>query len=272
MRQKAFVLAAHAHRLRCDATESEQILWRALSRSQLCGVRFRRQVVLLESCIVDFYAPGARVAVEVDGAYHERRRDADARRDRKLARPGYRVLRLPTPLGGGLRVPWLPLFLPLSWPFCWWIFVVVDHFSRAVVHVAVFPGQPSPAEICLALDEAVRRATGPPKYLITDQASQFRDEYRAWCKERDIQPRFGGIGQHGSIAVVERSIRTLKSEGLRRFLLPLRREVMQAESSSSSAGTTQHGHTLVLLVQLRLRCATASSQRPCSRDSRRAIE
>jgi transposase-like protein len=23
------------------------------------------------------------------------------------------------PLGGGLRVPWLPLFLPLCWPFCW---------------------------------------------------------------------------------------------------------------------------------------------------------
>jgi very-short-patch-repair endonuclease len=34
----------------------------------------------------------------VDGLYHARRQRADARRDRKLARLGYRVLRLPAAL------------------------------------------------------------------------------------------------------------------------------------------------------------------------------
>jgi very-short-patch-repair endonuclease len=44
--------------------------------------------------IVDFAAPAERLVVEVDGAYHARRRAADARRDRVLRRLGYRVLRL----------------------------------------------------------------------------------------------------------------------------------------------------------------------------------
>jgi very-short-patch-repair endonuclease len=35
-----------------------------------------------------------REAVEVDGGYHARRASADGRRDRKLARMGYRVLRV----------------------------------------------------------------------------------------------------------------------------------------------------------------------------------
>jgi very-short-patch-repair endonuclease len=34
------------------------------------------------------------LVVEVDGRHHEQRRASDARRDRKLARLGYRVLRL----------------------------------------------------------------------------------------------------------------------------------------------------------------------------------
>jgi adenine-specific DNA-methyltransferase len=43
---------------------------------------------------VDFLAPGARLVVEVDGGYHARRQQADARRDAALRRLGYRVLRL----------------------------------------------------------------------------------------------------------------------------------------------------------------------------------
>ena len=57
------------------------------------GVPFRRQVPL-GSYIADFVAPRAKLVVEVDGPCHERRRAFDARRDRKLARLGYRVLRL----------------------------------------------------------------------------------------------------------------------------------------------------------------------------------
>jgi very-short-patch-repair endonuclease len=76
-------------------TPSERALW-ALLRAGQCGVYFRKQVPLLGFCIVDFLAPAARVVVEVDGAYHASvaRQRADARRDRRLGKAGFRVLRL----------------------------------------------------------------------------------------------------------------------------------------------------------------------------------
>ena len=85
-------LDLHAHTMRQAPTDSEARLWRALRSSQL-GVAFRRQVPLL-GFIADFYAPSVRLVVEVDGGYHARRVSADARRDRKLTRAGYRVVRV----------------------------------------------------------------------------------------------------------------------------------------------------------------------------------
>ncbi len=81
--------------MRAAPTLSEALLWQALRRSQL-GVPFRRQVVLGDY-IADFFAPRARLVVEVDGGYHAHpaRARADARRDRDLGRMGYRILRLP---------------------------------------------------------------------------------------------------------------------------------------------------------------------------------
>ena len=86
-------LAAHARRMRLAPSEPERVLWQALRCCQL-GVQFRRQVVL-RSFIVDFFAPAARLVVEVDGAQHTRQRGADKRRDRALAVAGLSVLRLP---------------------------------------------------------------------------------------------------------------------------------------------------------------------------------
>ena len=74
-------------------TPSEARLWAAINARQL-GVQFRRQVVVGNRFIVDFLAAEASLVVEVDGLCHQRRRAADERRDRKLQRLGYRVLRL----------------------------------------------------------------------------------------------------------------------------------------------------------------------------------
>jgi very-short-patch-repair endonuclease len=71
----------------------EEALWREL-RAGKAGVVLRRQVVLGGRFIVDFVALAVHLVVEVDGRHHERRRAADARRDRALERLGYRVLRL----------------------------------------------------------------------------------------------------------------------------------------------------------------------------------
>ncbi len=83
-----------ARSMREQPTTSERLLWAQLSGGKL-GVWFRRQVVIGTS-IVDFLAPARKLVVEVDGAYHgdARRRRSDARRDRRLERAGYRVLRV----------------------------------------------------------------------------------------------------------------------------------------------------------------------------------
>jgi very-short-patch-repair endonuclease len=61
------------------------------------GVAFRRQYVV-GKFIADFAAPACRVIVEVDGGYHATRSRADAARDAKLRRLGWRVVRLPAQL------------------------------------------------------------------------------------------------------------------------------------------------------------------------------
>ena len=86
------IVAHRARQHRCALTDSEQLLWARINGRQL-GVWFRAQVAI-GNFILDFLAPSARLVVEVDGGYHSARRAADARRDAKLARRGYRVLRL----------------------------------------------------------------------------------------------------------------------------------------------------------------------------------
>ena len=91
---RSLLLAQRAAAMRSDLTWSEAALWRALSGRRLEGIQFRRQVVLANRFIVDFLAPREKIVVEVDGGYHSRCRARDARRDRVLARLGYRVVRL----------------------------------------------------------------------------------------------------------------------------------------------------------------------------------
>lgn len=82
---------------RRQPTASEARLWEAL-RARKLGVQFRRQVPLGGRYIADFLAPSVKLVIEVDGGCHAARRSADARRDRVLARLGYRTLRLPVAL------------------------------------------------------------------------------------------------------------------------------------------------------------------------------
>ena len=91
------VLAARAAAMRADMTWSEQLLWQRIRGEQL-GVPFRSQFLVGGRFLVDFAAPAAQLVVEVDGGYHRDRARADARRDRELARLGWRVLRLPDQL------------------------------------------------------------------------------------------------------------------------------------------------------------------------------
>ena len=134
------------------------------------------------------------------------------------------------PITSGFWIPWLPFALPQCWPFCWWVAVVVDHFSRRVMGTATFRRQPTSEAVRAFLGRAIRAAKAPPKYIICDRGKQFDSEaFRVWCKRRGIKPRYGAIGKQGSIAVVERLIRTLK-ENIRLWLLvPMREKEFRQE-------------------------------------------
>jgi putative transposase len=132
----------------------------------------------------------------------------------------------------GRWLPWLPFTLPSRWPFAWWVVVVLDHYSRAVIARSVFRNQPSAAAVCKLLDRARRFAGRAPRHIVTDRGVQFQTAYRGWCARHAVRPRFGAIGKKGSLAVIERFFRSLKGECFRRILVPLRTPQMIAELSA----------------------------------------
>jgi transposase InsO family protein len=79
----------------------------------------------------------------------------------------------------------------------------------------VFLKQPTGQQVSEMLDRAVERVGQAPKYTVTDQGPQFWSDYLAWCERHGVKPRYGAVGQHGSIAVIERFFLTLKSEAMR---------------------------------------------------------
>ena len=83
-----------AKRLRENATDAKDLLWRRLRRFPVSGTHFRRQVPI-GPYVADFACMAARLIVEVDGSQHGRDdvRRRDERRTRWLEAEGYRVLR-----------------------------------------------------------------------------------------------------------------------------------------------------------------------------------
>ncbi len=87
-------LKERARQLRKNMTDAERRLWSKIRRKQIQGVQFYRQRPI-GPYIVDFYAPAARLVIEVDGGQHfrERGRVYDQQRDRYLRSLGLHVLR-----------------------------------------------------------------------------------------------------------------------------------------------------------------------------------
>jgi hypothetical protein len=106
---------------------------------------------------------------------------------------------------------------------------------------AVFKTTPTSLEIRSFLGRTMSRAQATPKYLVTDKGPQFWCVgFKEWCKKRGIRPRFGAVGQHGSIAVVERLVKSLKEEFLRRILVPFSLENTRSRVSSYVLWYNEH--------------------------------
>jgi transposase InsO family protein len=125
------------------------------------------------------------------------------------------------PISGGFWTNWLPHAIWQRWPVCWWVLNVVDHYSRRCMGFAVFEKRPTSAEVTSTLTRIMFAERIRPKHLIVDQGPEFKCDHfeNSWCKALNILPRFGAIGKHGSIAVVERFHRTMK-EILRQITVP----------------------------------------------------
>ena len=152
------------------------------------------------------------------------------------------------PTSMGFWTSWLPFALPQCWPFCWWVAMAIDHFSRRVMGFAVFPTPPTSEAIRAFLGGTIADAKAVPKYLVCDKGSQFWcDGFKDWCRRTGIRPRFGAIGKHGSIAVIERLILTVKQVCRRLLLVPLRRQAFRKELRSIIAWYNEHRpHTTLL--------------------------
>ena len=75
-------------------TDSERALWQRLRGKHLAGVQFYRQKPIGDF-IVDFYAPKAKLVIEIDGSQHLETHHAekDRKRDEYLSSLGLMVLR-----------------------------------------------------------------------------------------------------------------------------------------------------------------------------------
>ncbi|MDB5714387.1 MAG: hypothetical protein JWO15_1784 [Sphingomonadales bacterium] len=82
---------AKAQALRNAATPAERKLWEYLSRSQVGGFKFSRQIPIAPF-VADFVCRTHKLIIELDGESHDFSVEADARRTSFLESKGYRVL------------------------------------------------------------------------------------------------------------------------------------------------------------------------------------
>ena len=87
-------LIRYARELRKNPTPAEKIIWEFLRNRQMKGYKFRRQYPV-ESFILDFYCPKLKLAIEIDGGYHQEceQQKLDPFRERLIRDYDIRIIR-----------------------------------------------------------------------------------------------------------------------------------------------------------------------------------
>jgi very-short-patch-repair endonuclease len=81
-----------ARRLRNNSTFSEVLMWMRLQNKQFMGYDFDRQKPV-GNYIVDFYCQELMLAIEIDGASHDRKSKEDLVRQQKIESFGITIIR-----------------------------------------------------------------------------------------------------------------------------------------------------------------------------------
>ena len=140
------------------------------------------------------------------------------------------------PTSNGFWCPWRPFAVPQQHPYCWWVYAVIDHFSRRLMGLAIFKTPPTSEEICREMDRICTENKVKPKYFVSDKGVQFDScSFRKWCRDNGVKNRYGAVGKHGSIAVTERVIKSLKYEYLNRIVVPHSQNDMENELRTYAA-------------------------------------
>jgi very-short-patch-repair endonuclease len=78
--------------LRNNQTEAEKLLWKFISKNQICGFRFLRQYGV-GPYILDFYCPKIRLGIELDGEIHKEKILYDKDREKYLESLDIKIIR-----------------------------------------------------------------------------------------------------------------------------------------------------------------------------------
>jgi len=82
-----------ARQLRKEQTLAEERIWSLLRNNQFMGLKFRRQHVI-EGFVVDFYCLERKLAIEIDGGIHNKRKDYDQLRQQEIESKFNTVIRI----------------------------------------------------------------------------------------------------------------------------------------------------------------------------------
>ena len=108
--------------------------------------------------------------------------------------------------------------------------------------LTAFAKMPTSRAVREFLDRVLRKSKAFPRHLICDKGRQFWClGFKRWCRRHEIKLRFGAVGRHGSIAVVERLIRTLKQNCAQRSLVSLQKRSFDQLCALSRTGSTNIG-------------------------------
>ena len=100
-----------------------------------------------------------------------------------------------------------------------WIGAIIDAFSRKVLAIGAVRGAPSSALAVRLLRKAIRR-NGTPRWFVSDKDPVLRGGLvQRLLTRHGIRRRYGAVGKSGSIAIIERLWRSMKSEYVRQLFL-----------------------------------------------------
>jgi len=90
MKNNKKILIRYRKFLRNNSTFAEIRLWTYIKNKQLSGRKFRRQHSI-DNFILDFYCPSERIAIELDGGYHNTPKQSEKDKERDLILKSYRI-------------------------------------------------------------------------------------------------------------------------------------------------------------------------------------